>query len=94
MMLHGILGGSELVLCNHVILVVLEVTLTVRRAQACRRVALEVSLVLLFCEPCYLWARFLAFVAEDGPDHLAVALRLYLALLHVIIRHGCLHQGS
>ena len=42
MVLHGILGGSELVLRNHVILVVLEVT--VRLEQARRRVPLVVSL--------------------------------------------------
>ena len=47
MMLHGILGGSELVLRKDIVLMVLQVTLTVWMAQARRGVALVVSLVLL-----------------------------------------------
>ena len=47
MMLHGILGGSELVLRDHVILVVLEVTLTVRLAQARRGVVFVFVLLLV-----------------------------------------------
>ena len=50
MMLHGILGGSKLVLRDDVRLVMLEGALTVRLAQARRGVALLASFVFP-CEP-------------------------------------------
>ena len=47
MVLHGILGGSELMLRDDVVLVVFKVALAVRVAQPRRGVALVMNLVLL-----------------------------------------------
>ena len=88
MMLHGILRVRKAVLRDDVVLVVLEVALTVRLAQARRRVVFCVY--ASSCEP-FTLTEVLALTAEDGPHHLPISLSFHLSLLHVTIRHVSLH---
>ena len=90
-MLHGILRVRKAVLHNDVVLEVLEVTLTVRLAQARRRAVFSVSVFVLSCEP-FTLGEVLALTAEDGPHNLSISLSFHVSLLHVTIRHVSLHQ--